>query len=201
MSQSKFHGRFENREQICEAPDCDAIGEFRAPGSRRGGFDGPGTYRWFCLDHVREFNSAYDWFEGMSAEEITHAQSPASGWQTESPAFSPTAGVDNMPRWTEFDDPLDAIGARAADIKSRARRDAARPPSGFSQPRFNPEEAQALDVMGLGLETDRRQLRRRYSELVRRYHPDRNGGDRQYEARLRRVVESYQLLRKCTALA
>ena len=55
--------------------------------------------------------------------------------------------------------------------------------------------------MGLGLDTDRKGLRRRYSELVRRYHPDRNGGDRQYETRLNRVVEAYQTLRKARALA
>ena len=66
--------------------------------------------------------------------------------------------------------------------------------------RFSPDEAQALEVMGLGLETSRRRLRQRYSELVRRYHPDRNGGDRKYERRLTRVVEAYQLLRKSTAI-
>ena len=66
--------------------------------------------------------------------------------------------------------------------------------------RFNRDEAQALETMGLGLDTDRRRLRRRYSELVRRYHPDRNGGDRKYEKRLTRVVEAYQLLRKSNAI-
>ena len=67
--------------------------------------------------------------------------------------------------------------------------------------RFSREEAQALEVMGLGSDTDRRRLRRRYSELVRRYHPDRNGGDRQYETRLNRVVEAYNTLRRCRAIA
>ena len=65
--------------------------------------------------------------------------------------------------------------------------------------RFSPDEARALDTMGLGLDTDRRRLRRRYSELVRRYHPDRNGGDRKFEDRLNNVVEAYQLLRKSRA--
>ncbi|MEC8836298.1 MAG: J domain-containing protein, partial [Pseudomonadota bacterium] len=136
-------------------------------------------------------------FEGMSAEEVFAAQSPASGWRTESPSFRPTAGVDGMPRWSDFDDPLDAISARASGIKSRARREAEMAMDG----RFSREEAEALETMGLGLDTDRKGLRRRYSELVRRYHPDRNGGDRQYETRLNRVVEAYQTLRKARALA
>lgn len=149
-----------------------------------------------CLDHVREFNAGYDWFEGMSVDEILDAQGVASGWRTESSTFRPTAGVDGMPRWADFDDPLDAISARAGGIRSRARREAEMAMDG----RFSREEAQALEEMGLGLDADRTRLRRRYSELVRRYHPDRNGGDRKFEARLGRVVEAYQLLRKSSAM-
>lgn len=149
-----------------------------------------------CLNHVREFNAGYDWFEGMSAEEIYAAQAPGAGWRTESPSFRPTAGVDGMPRWSDFDDPLDAIAARANGIKSRARREAELAMDG----RFSREEAQALETMGLGLDVDLKRLRKRYSELVRRFHPDRNGGDRSHEVRLGKVVEAYQLLRKARAI-
>ena len=197
MRQTKFHGRYEDTGRECAHPRCSEPGEYRAPGGRGHGLDGPGEWRWLCLEHVREFNAGYDWFEGMSAEEVFAAQSPASGWRTESPSFRPTAGVDGMPRWSDFDDPLDAISARASGIKSRARREAEMAMDG----RFSREEAEALETMGLGLDTDRKGLRRRYSELVRRYHPDRNGGDRQYETRLNRVVEAYQTLRKARALA
>ena len=146
---------------------------------------------------MREFNAGYDWFEGMSAEEIVAAQSPASGWKTESPSFKPTAGIDGMPRWADYDDPLDAISARASGIRSRAERTAKMAMDG----RFSKDEAEALETMGLGSDTDKRRLRRRYSELVRRYHPDRNGGDRQYEARLSKVVDAYNVLRKSRAIA
>ncbi|MCK0128836.1 DnaJ domain-containing protein [Erythrobacter sp. F6033] len=197
MPSAKFHGRHEDADRVCEHPTCREAGEFRAPGYQPNGFDGPGIWRWFCLDHVREFNAGYDWFEGMSADEILSAQSPASGWRTESAAFSPKAAVDGVPRWADYDDPLEAISARAGGIRSRAEREAKMAMSG----RFSKDEAAALETMGLGSDTDRRRLRRRYSELVRRYHPDRNGGDRQYENRLNRVVEAYQLLRKSTVIA
>ena len=197
MRQTKFHGRHEAEGRTCDHPACTEAGEFRAPGTAGHGFDGPGSWRWMCLDHVREFNAGYDWFEGMTAEEILEAQAPASGWRTESPSFRPTAGVDGMPRWADYDDPLEAISARANVIKSRARRQAEMAMDG----RFSREEAEALDTMGLGLDVDRTRLRRRYSELVRRYHPDRNGGDRTHEARLGKVVEAYQTLRKSRAIA
>ena len=178
-------------------PGCDEPGEFRAPGHRSPSFDGPGEWRWFCLDHVREFNAGFDWFAGMSAEEIYAAQAPAAGWRTETLSFRPTAGIGDMPRWADFDDPLEAIAARANGIKSRARREAEMAADG----RFSREEAAALETMGLGTDIDRGKLRRRYSELVRRYHPDRNGGDRSHEGRLQRVIEAYQLLRKAAAFA
>jgi hypothetical protein len=198
MPSPRFHGRVESPGRECEAPGCREAGEFRAPGQRLGGFDGPGEWRWFCLDHVREFNAGYDWFEGMSAEEILAAQSPIAGWRSETRAFRPDAGVDGVPRWADYADPLDAIAARARGIRSRAE---GRAREAAAQVRFSPDEARALEVMGLGRDIDRTRLRRRYSELVRRYHPDRNGGDRQHEARLTAVVEAYQLLKVSTALA
>jgi hypothetical protein len=147
-----------------------------------------------CLEHVREFNAGYDWFAGMSAEEIIEAQSPVAGWRRETRAYSADAGIDGVPRWADFDDPLDAIGARAAGLRKRAM--------GWQEmARFTGPERDALGVMGLGPHTDRHQLRKQYSVLVRRYHPDRNGGDRTHEARLQRVVEAYQLLRKAAAFA
>ncbi|MEQ5787076.1 J domain-containing protein [Erythrobacter sp. NFXS35] len=197
MSSPRFHGRYEQIGRECDAPGCRDAGEFRAPGARAHGFDGPGEWRWFCLQHVREFNAGYDWFEGMSADEILDAQSPVAGWRTESRAFRPETHVDGMPRWADYADPLDAISARARGVRSRAEREARMAASG----RFSREEAQALEAMGLGSDTDKTRLRRRYSELVRRYHPDRNGGDRRHEARLNEVVDAYQLLRKSAALA
>jgi hypothetical protein len=198
MRPDKFHGRIHNAGRLCAAPGCSEPGEFRAPGPRPPNFDGPGEWRWLCLDHVREFNAGYDWFEGMTSEEILAAQSPIAGWRTDTRAFRPDAGIDGVPRWADFDDPLDAIGARAASIRARAagRQQAARQAS-----RFTPQERQALETMGLGLDTDLHGLRKRYSTLVRRYHPDRNGGDRSHEGRLQLVIEAYQLLRKAAAFA
>jgi hypothetical protein len=192
----RFHGRHQATGRRCAAPECDEAGEFRAPGGRPSGFDGPGDYRWFCLDHVRAFNSGYDFFAGMSADEILEAQSPLSGWERETRAFRSNGNVDAAPRWADFADPLDAISARAR-AHMRARQPAQRK-DGIA---VTPEQRRALDVLGLPLDADRKDLRSRYSELVRRFHPDRNGGDRSHEARLQEVVEAYQLLRKAAAFA
>lgn len=192
----RFHGRHDDRIQQCQAPGCDEPGQFRAPGARASGFDGPGESLWFCLDHVREFNARYNFFSGMSTDEIVAAQHPAAGWANSSTtrAFRADAGAGGVPRWADFDDPLEAIGARASDIRRHAQRRA-------QDSRFTRDEHDALAAMDLSADIDRAALRRRYSELVRQYHPDRNGGDRRHENRLTRVVEAYQLLRRSAALS
>ena len=185
----KFHGRI-GGNRPCGWPGCDDLGEFRAPGSHPPGSDGPGNYRWFCLDHVRVFNLGYDWFEGMSADEILAAQSPIAGWERETRAFRPDAGVDETPRWHEYADPLEAIAARSRNRMSNHARAADAVRRGI-----DPEDCRAYDALGLAFDCDRKALRSRYSDLVRRYHPDRNGGDRTHEGQLQAVVAAYQRLR------
>lgn len=192
VKHDRFHGRIKGSQRPCDWQGCDLAGEFRAPGARSAGFDGPGDYLWFCLDHIREFNAAYDAFAGMSAEEIWQAQSPVAGWDRESRAFRPTAGIDSVPRWADFADPLEAIAGRARSRKPTQRQD------GRS---VTPEERQAFETLGLEIDADRKALRSRYSALARQYHPDRNGGDRALEKRLQAVVEAYQLLRKSALFA
>ena len=192
MKQDRFHGRVGSEGRCCDVPHCTEAGEFRAPGERSASFDGPGEFRWYCLDHVRAFNSGYNWFAGMTPEEVIAAQHPVHGWDRHTRAFSPTAGIDQAPRWGDFADPLDAITARA-----RARKPATRADGRM----LLPGERRALDLLDLPLDADRRALRMRYADLVRALHPDRNGGDRSHEARLQQVIEAYQLLKNAVVFA
>jgi hypothetical protein len=193
---TRFHGRVEAEGRLCSNPGCSEPGEFRAPpleGSGRAG-DGPPPFRWLCLDHVREFNSGYNFFKGMSPDEINDAQRPFAGWERETRAFNATGGADRPPPWADFADPLDAIGARFRErMKEQAGRKDGRPLSG--------RDREAMRTLSLEIDADRMALRKRYSELVRRYHPDRNGGDRRYETRLQQVIEAYQQLKGSAAFA
>lgn len=188
--QARFHGRIESDGRMCAHPGCDEAGEFRAPGSRRPGFDGPGEWRWMCLDHVREFNARYDYFSGMSPEEIAAAQGPHGGWERATRAFA--VNGDPGPRWADFVDPLDAIGARFRPRRPERRKDGRELSAG---------DRAALRVLGLGVDADRRALRQRYLDLVRRFHPDRNGGDRSHEKALQAVIEAYTALKGRPAFA
>lgn len=186
--QTKWHGRVEGANARCSVPGCREPGEFRAP-LTPSDFDGPGAWRWLCLEHVREHNARYNFFNGMTPEEIEAAQSPIAGWDRATRAFA-HVGADQGPAWRDFADPLDAIAAR---FRPEVRRRAV--------DRFTAAERHALGVLGLNDETDLHRVRKRYSELVRRYHPDRNGGDRSHERKLGQVIEAYQTLKIARAFA
>ncbi len=186
----------ENSARACSHPGCADPGEFRAPPEGRSdGPEGPPEWRWFCLDHIREFNQTYNFFRGMSPEEIDAAQRPYAGWERETRAFSSNAASGTPPpRWADYDDPLDAIGARfKVRMAEQMPRQDGKPLSG--------EDRSALRTMGLATDADRKALRTRYTELVRRFHPDHNGGDRAHEKALQDVLAAYAHLRKAPAFA
>jgi hypothetical protein len=185
MEREKFHGRVRGAATPCAAAGCVEAGEFRAPApyGSRSSANGPGDWQFLCLAHIRAFNARYDWFDGMSREEIEDAQMPFGGWDRESPSFR----VDQPPRWSDFHDPLEAISGRFRSQLPKERAD------GKS---LSPQDRKAMKVLGLDLDADRKALRTRYSALVRQYHPDRNGGDRSTEQKLQAVIEAYQHLRR-----
>ncbi|HYI42727.1 MAG TPA: molecular chaperone DnaJ, partial [Sphingomicrobium sp.] len=94
----KFHGRVEGASSRCAVPGCRQAGEFKAP-VQPANFDGPGAWQLLCLDHVREHNSRYNYFEGMSPDEITEAQGPLAGWERPSRKFA-HSGADPAPAWS-----------------------------------------------------------------------------------------------------
>jgi hypothetical protein len=57
-------------------------------------------------------------------------------------------------------------------------------------------ERSALADLDLDVNADGAKIRTRYTELVRRLHPDANGGDRSGEQKLQKVIRAYQSLRK-----
>ena len=182
-----MHGKVEGATGRCAVPGCRNAGEYKAP-VQPANFDGPGAYRLLCLDHVRQHNSKYNYFEGMSPDEITEAQRPLADWERPSRRFR-HSGADPMPAWADFADPLDAIAARF-------RHSDRGPPQ-----KFTPNERRALGALGLAEDADLHSVRQKYSQLVRRFHPDRNGGDRSQEKKLGEVIDAWQTLKKAKAFS
>ena len=183
----RFHGRVQHdTPTACAMPGCEHPGEFRAPrGNRGGGRD----WQWLCLDHVRAFNAGYNYYDGMTPEEIAHAQSPHPSWERGTRAFASNAYARS-----DIDDPLGILRQRyAKGAFARATAKNGRVLTG--------KDRDALSVLRLDEEASLADIRRRYTELVRQYHPDANGGDRTHERKLQDVIDAYTHLKSAAAFA
>ena len=184
----------------CEWEGCREAGTHRAPrGISPDGLNGKidKPYRLFCAAHVREFNHNYDYFQGMSDADIAAFQRDALTGHR--PTWGLGVNAASMPGG-------DRIGARVRRGKKPLFDDTfgffeeaghARPDP-EAQARRAPRtlERQALETLGLEETANLNQIKSRYKELVKRHHPDANGGDRSAEERLRKVIQAYDYLRK-----
>src|SRR3954467_5583585 len=98
--QYRMHGRVEGARAKCAVVGCGDPGEFKAP-FQAASFDGPGSWRFLCLEHAGKKNAKYNLFEGMSPDEITRAPLPLAGWERPSRKFAAN-GSDPPPRWSDF---------------------------------------------------------------------------------------------------
>ena len=174
----------------CQHPVCELPGVYRAPKSRAQ----LNEYFWFCLDHVRDYNKAWDYYAGMSQAEIERQVRndvvgqrptwPLGKWGAHGPG-----GRSSAPRSAFIpDDVAEALDSAAQARKTRAREEQRR------NSRLSKEE-QALAVLELTAPVTMQEIRTRYRTLVKKLHPDANGGDKSAEEQLKVVNQAYSTLK------
>src|SRR5450631_670093 len=172
-------------QNLCQHPGCSETGEFRAPMGRLR----EGQYFCFCLDHVKEYNASYNYFNGMSVEAMA--------------VYQREALVGHRPTWSmgvkrgskkfreEGDDP-----PRPGEAQEVSRADGRRYSSETPRKtRYGLAALKALDQLGLDDSVDMTAIKARYKDLVKRLHPDANAGDRSNEDKLREIIRAYNYLR------
>ena len=162
----------------CEWPNCKAPATHRAPKGRLRERE----YWQFCLDHVREYNHAYNFFAGMSTEDIAEAKKDLDA-DGHSSRLRPEFGGADDPFGIFWE-----LGGPAG-----ARRASERRLSEF-RPTRNAQR-KALDALGLEADASAQEVKTRFKALVKRHHPDANGGDRSSEDRLREIIQAYNYLK------
>lgn len=168
--------------RACAWPDCDRVGEFRAPRSR----DSLRDYQWLCLEHVRAFNREWDYFKDMSAGEIDRHRREDTVWHR------PTWRCSVKGFGPYIHDPLGILGEHV-DLDTG--------PSDAAMRRFEPRTERMLQRLGLDGRAELADVKQRYKVLAKRHHPDLHGGDRAAEERLKLINEAYTYLLHCGELA
>lgn len=170
-------------DKHCDHPGC--VNKATSPAPKSPALlDSPDRF-WFCSAHATEYNKRWDFFAGMSPGQIAKFQAEAltghrPTWEMKASRHSREAAAAMK---GPFNDPFGAFGPKtkpdpAAHVRSLGRL-----------------EQKALEELGLHEGATAQEIRERYTLLIKRYHPDANGGDRSAESRLQIVIKAYKILR------
>jgi hypothetical protein len=171
----------------CDHIGCKRGGAHRAPKGR----ERENEFWHFCQEHVTEYNKRWNYFSGMSDAEMAD--------------FQKREETGHRPTWTFRGGKGDRIAAAARAHQSGQRQDpfgmfgagepGARAAKTAPRRRLSRVQSLALEAMQLDENADGATIRAKYAELVKRWHPDSNGGDRGAEANLHKVLKAYQTLK------
>ncbi|MBV9969424.1 MAG: DnaJ domain-containing protein [Xanthobacteraceae bacterium] len=174
----------------CDWPDCMNEATHRAPKGR----NREREYWRFCLGHVREYNQSYNFFAGMSDDAVARYQKDALTGHLPTWKMGMVGGAGRVKGGASrrfmpggLDDPFELFrdgGSGSDHTKADAERRTARN-----------AERKALHTLGLEENASRADIKARFKELVKRHHPDANGGDRGSEDKLREIIEAYNYLK------
>jgi hypothetical protein len=172
--------------RLCDHPGCEAGGDFRAPKSRLE-LD---QYLWFCLEHVRAYNLAWNYYAGMSQSEIEAEVRRDTVWHRPSWRLGERHGPGPRVR--------DAFGFYA---NSREQNGYGRRANGHGHhasdaaARAASAREQALAVFDMEPPLTAVRLKARYKVLVKQHHPDAHGGDKAAEEKLKIINQAYATLK------
>lgn len=175
----------------CEWAGCASAGAYRAPKGR----GREGQYHHYCLEHVQLYNKSYNYFSGMGDDDVIAFQKDAltghrPTWTVSVNRWGqtdPNAGNRRRPAEPTFNDPFGVFhGSRAGDMRSEPE-----------EPRrhVSPMTQRAFETLHLEVGVSKEEIKAQYKVMVKRHHPDANGGDRSSEERLREIIQAYNYLK------
>ncbi len=173
-------GASDTSTRECEHEGCSEPGKFRAPRAP----DVLDEYKWFCKDHVREYNLKWNFFSNTTEAEMNAQMSKDKVWERETRSFSdPEARA-----WARLgiEDPHQVLGANATKNPGKAMTGSRRLP---------PTERRAIEILEAKDNWTKVEVRKAYKSLIKILHPDMNGGDRSQEEQLQEVVWAWDQIK------
>jgi hypothetical protein len=164
----------------CEWKGCESQGLYRAPRSPRA----LNRYRWFCLEHVREYNAAWNYYAGMTDAEVEADIRSDTVWQR--PTWRLGAAIP-VYAWRAAQHIHDGFATYNGHDQRQQREQHREPQTA---------EERALIILQLHPPVTVAIVKARYKELVKQHHPDANGGDKASEERFKEISDAYRTVMK-----
>lgn len=177
------------RAPQCQWDGCTAAGTHRAPVGRKQ----EGEYFRFCIDHVRQYNKSYNYFSGLGDSDVARFQKDALTGHRPTWAMGSNGSAKAAPDYARMRSGRAAYHNRMRDPYGMFGGERTPQPR---ERKLKQLEAKALETLGLDVKATGEDIKLRYKELVKRHHPDANGGNRGSEDRLRDVIQAYRLLKQ-----
>ena len=170
-------GASETSTQMCQFQGCKNPGLYRAPISP----DNLEEFRWFCLEHIRQFNQRWNFFENHSEEELQKQFAADRVWERPTEPLGKQTAEQRAWARLGINDPHEVLGDNAT--MNPGKGDAL----GGGR-RLPVDERKAIDILEAKDSWTKAELRKKYKSLIKELHPDLNGGDRSQEEFLQKVV-------------
>ena len=165
-------------ENICDYKNCKKIGQYKAPIEK----DNSKKFRWLCLDHIKEFNRSWDYFKGMSDQEVGMFLKSDMTWHKPTQNFSSS---DNFFRvlWNNT-------------LKDESDKDKFKSEySHMKQFKFDHKDIKAFGILGISIGLKWQKIQEKFKILVKKFHPDINAGNKKYEEKLKQITLAYTQLK------
>ena len=164
-------------ENICEWENCKKIGKFKAPLEK----DNSKNYKWLCDEHIKLFNKSWDYFDGMSEEEIIKFLKSDVTWHRPTQKFGSPDNFFNILWNNALNDKFKIFNEnKSTDVNKR---------------KLCKQDKDAFNVMGLEFSADLLTLQKKFKTLVKKFHPDKHSGNKIYEDRLKKITLAYSHLK------
>ena len=168
--------------RICEWSECPNEGTHRAPKSR----NELNNFFWFCTSHAREYNKSWNYYDGMSDDDVEADVRKDTVWQrpTWRIGSNNSRNLESTINFNMIRDHFDILHNTRPKIS----------PNSLNVDTYSSEQAHALAIFGLQRPGDAANIKQRYKELVKRYHPDAKGLDVNSDEKIKDVNQAYKIL-------
>ena len=165
-------------ENICEWENCKESGKFKAPLER----DNSRNYKWLCEEHIKLFNKNWNYFDGMSQDQIEDFLKSDLTWHRPTQKFGSSDNFFNL-LWNN------ALSDKFSIFKEENLND------NLKMRNLSKRDKDAFEIMGLEFNADWTSIQKKFKTLVKKFHPDRNSGNKEFEDKLKKITLAYSRLR------
>ena len=166
-------------KNICDWKNCSKTGDYKAPVEK----DNSKIYRWLCLDHIKEFNKSWDYFNGMSEEQIFNFVKSDMTWHKPTQSFGSSDNFFNI-LWN------DALSKEKGIFQNRFNKT-----NNIKLKNFNNKDIEAFKILELEIGALWPKIQNKFKSLVKKFHPDMNSGNKIYENKLKNITLAYSQLK------